>query len=393
MSLMEFPSIITLFHIKLVSSLVFLSIFTTTLNPIIAAKDCVFPAIFSLGASNADTGGMAAAAFSLPNSPNGETYFHRPSGRFSDGRIILDFIAESFGIPYLSPYLDSLGSNFSRGANFATFGSTIKPQQNIFLKNLLSPFNLGVQYTQFNGFKPKTQLIRNQGGTFASLMPKEEYFTEALYTFDIGQNDLMAGIFSKTVPLITASIPDLVMTFKLNIKNLYNLGARSFWIHNTGPIGCLPLILTNFPLAIKDASGCVKEYNEVAQDFNRHLKDALAKLREDLPLAAITYVDVYTPKYNLFSDPKKYGFELPHVTCCGYGGKYNFNDVARCGATMKVMNKDILVGSCKTPSTRVVWDGIHYTEAANKVIFDQISSGNFTDPPIPLKMACNRNLA
>lgn len=49
-------------------------------------------------------------------------------------------------------------------------------------------------------------------------MPKEEYFTEALYTFDIGQNDLMAGIFSKTVPLITASIPDLVMTFKLNIK-------------------------------------------------------------------------------------------------------------------------------------------------------------------------------
>ncbi|KAL5149756.1 Esterase [Glycine soja] len=313
-----------------------------------------------LGASNADTGGMAAAAFSLPNSPNGETYFHRPSGRFSDGRIILDFIAESFGIPYLSPYLDSLGSNFSRGANFATFGSTIKPQQNIFLKNLLSPFNLGVQYTQFNGFKPKTQLIRNQGGTFASLMPKEEYFTEALYTFDIGQNDLMAGIFSKTVPLITASIPDLVMTFKLNIK---------------------------------DASGCVKEYNEVAQDFNRHLKDALAKLREDLPLAAITYVDVYTPKYNLFSDPKKYGFELPHVTCCGYGGKYNFNDVARCGATMKVMNKDILVGSCKTPSTRVVWDGIHYTEAANKVIFDQISSGNFTDPPIPLKMACNRNLA
>ncbi|KAG4969924.1 hypothetical protein JHK82_035619 [Glycine max] len=355
MSLMEFPSIITLFHIKLVSSLVFLSIFTTTLNPIIAAKDCVFPAIFSLGASNADTGGMAAAAFSLPNSPNGETYFHRPSGRFSDGRIILDFIAESFGIPYLSPYLDSLGSNFSRGANFATFGSTIKPQQNIFLKNLLSPFNLGVQYTQFNGFKPKTQLIRNQGGTFASLMPKEEYFTEALYTFDIGQNDLMAGIFR--------------------------------------PIGCLPLILTNFPLAIKDASGCVKEYNEVAQDFNRHLKDALAKLREDLPLAAITYVDVYTPKYNLFSDPKKYGFELPHVTCCGYGGKYNFNDVARCGATMKVMNKDILVGSCKTPSTRVVWDGIHYTEAANKVIFDQISSGNFTDPPIPLKMACNRNLA
>ena len=112
MSLMEFPSIITLFHIKLVSSLVFLSIFTTTLNPIIAAKDCVFPAIFSLGASNADTGGMAAAAFSLPNSPNGETYFHRPSGRFSDGRIILDFIG-NIVFSFISIYLSNVSNEVS----------------------------------------------------------------------------------------------------------------------------------------------------------------------------------------------------------------------------------------------------------------------------------------
>uniref|UniRef100_A0A368UH71 Uncharacterized protein n=1 Tax=Glycine max TaxID=3847 RepID=A0A368UH71_SOYBN len=195
-------------------------------------------------------------------------------------------------------------------------------------------------------------------------MPKEEYFQEALYTFDIGQNDLTAG-FSGNMTLlqVNASIPDIIKSFTSNIKNIYNMGARSFWIHNTGPIGCLPLILANFPSAERDSYDCAKAYNEVAQSFNHNLKEALAQLR----------------------------FELPHVACCGYGGKYNFSSSVGCGGTIKVNGNDIFVGSCERPSVRVVWDGTHYTEAANKVVFDLISSGTFTDPPIPLKRTCQRN--
>jgi len=88
---------------------------------------------------------------------------------------------------------------------------------------------------------------------------------------------------------------------------MYNMGARSFWIHNTGPIGCVPLILANFQSAERDKYGCAKAYNEVAQSFNQKLKEALAHLRKDLPRAAITYVDIYSAKFSLFSNPKKYG--------------------------------------------------------------------------------------
>ncbi|TKY56152.1 Esterase protein [Spatholobus suberectus] len=389
MSLMEFPSI-TKFHIPLGSSLVVLSIAATILSPVMATKNCHFPAIFNFGASNSDTGGLAASLFAV-TSPYGETYFHRPAGRFSDGRIIIDFIARSFGLPFLSPYLDSLGTNFSRGANFATAGSTIRPLQGL-AQLRFSPFDLGVQYTQFKGFKPKTQFIRDQGGVFATLMPKEEYFPEALYTFDIGQNDLTAGFFGNmTLLQVNASVPDIIRSFTSNVMNIHNLGARSFWIYNTGPIGCLPLILANFLPAERDRYGCAKAYNEVAQNFNQNLKEALAQLRKDLPSAAITYVDVYSAKYSLFTNPKKYGFELPLVACCGYGGKYNFSNSVGCGGIIKVNGTDIFVGSCEKPSVRVIWDGTHYTEAANKVVFDLISSGAFTDPPIPLKMACHRN--
>ncbi|QCD99519.1 esterase-like [Vigna unguiculata] len=389
--IMEFCTLTKLFHNPLVSALALLCIATTSLNPATASKRCDFPAIFNFGASNADTGGLAASfPFAQPKSPNGDTFFHRPAGRFCDGRLIIDFMAQSFGLPFLSPYLDSMGSNFSRGANFASAGSTIRLQQAAG-QFRTSPFSLGLQYQQFERFKPNAKFIRGQGGVFAALMPKKEYFDEALYTFDIGQNDLTVGFLGNmTLQQVNASVPDIVSNFTSNIKNIYNLGARSFWIHNTGPIGCLPLILTNFESAERDMYGCAKAYNEVANSFNQNLKKALAHLRKDLPTAAITYVDIYSVKYSLFRDPKKYGFELPHVACCGYGGKYNFSNSVSCGGTTKVNDNDIFVGSCERPSVRVIWDGIHYTEAANKVVYDQISSGAFTDPPIPLNMACRR---
>ena len=56
-----------------------------------------------------------------------------------------------------------------------------------------------------------------------------------------------------------------------------------------------------------DKFGCAKPFNEVAQYFNRKLKEAVLELREELPKAAITYVDVYAVKYNLISNAQKYG--------------------------------------------------------------------------------------
>jgi len=66
---------------------------TSILNPIFASRICEFPAIFNLGDSNSDTG-THSAAFTALNSPNGDTYFHMPAGRFSDGRLIIDFIGK-----------------------------------------------------------------------------------------------------------------------------------------------------------------------------------------------------------------------------------------------------------------------------------------------------------
>lgn len=52
---------------------------------------CEFPAIYNFGDSNSDTGGISAAFYPMA-SPSGQTFFHQPAGRGSDGRLIIDFI-------------------------------------------------------------------------------------------------------------------------------------------------------------------------------------------------------------------------------------------------------------------------------------------------------------
>jgi hypothetical protein len=60
-----------------------------------------YSAIYSFGDSLADTGNLLAstAAGSKPqygNLPYGQTYFRKPTGRFSDGRLIVDYIGMFF---------------------------------------------------------------------------------------------------------------------------------------------------------------------------------------------------------------------------------------------------------------------------------------------------------
>ena len=68
-------------------------------NPTTALSKCSFPAIFNFGDSNSDTGGLSAAFGQAPP-PNGETFFHTPSGRYSDGRLVIDFIGTFISLSF-----------------------------------------------------------------------------------------------------------------------------------------------------------------------------------------------------------------------------------------------------------------------------------------------------
>ncbi|KAK9669346.1 hypothetical protein RND81_13G124900 [Saponaria officinalis] len=390
--------------------------------------ECDFPAIYNFGDSNSDTGGISAAFLPLPwpngqnflkkpsgrysddrlildlidiggiyvayqslSWPNGETSFKNSFGRYSDGRLIVDFFAEKLGIPYLSAYLNSLGANYSHGTNFATGGSTIRQPNETIFENGISPFSLDIQIAQYDQFKSRSKDLYGNP-MIRSMLPKEEVFSKALYTFDIGQNDL--GVAFRTMnndDQIRADIPNIIDQFSSAVQNLYKKGARFFWIHNTGPIGCIPDStgsITPQPGTL-DQYGCIKSQNDIANEFNKQLSDAVLKLGTELPKAALTYVDVYTAKYGLISQAANLGWEDPTKLCCGYLEK---DGRVWCGRKGLVNNGSVVYGgACSQPERYVSWDGIHYTEAANHWFANLIINGSLSDPPNPITYACYRD--
>ncbi|XP_028109966.1 GDSL esterase/lipase At3g48460-like [Camellia sinensis] len=88
--------------------------------------------MYAFGDSYIDTGNTGSTSgpsgFSyVSNLPYGCTYFHHSTNRYSDGRLVIDLIAQSLSLPYLPPYIYLINSNQKpslMGVNFAVVGST-----------------------------------------------------------------------------------------------------------------------------------------------------------------------------------------------------------------------------------------------------------------------------
>ncbi|KAJ9547575.1 hypothetical protein OSB04_020118 [Centaurea solstitialis] len=317
--------------------------------------------LINFGDSNSDTGGVLAGAGLPIGLPHGITFFHRGTGRLGDGRLILDFFCEHLKLSYLSPYLDSLAPNFTSGVNFAVAGAMTLPQ--------FVPFQLDVQVRQFVRFKNRSLELLSLGGSGNFI--NQDGFHRALYMIDIGQNDLLVALYASnlTYAPVAAKIPSFIAEIKLAIQNLYESGGRKFWIHNTGPLGCAPkeLALHVHNETDVDSVGCFRVHNDLAKLFNKGLRRMCKELKQALKHVTIVYVDIYTIKYNLFATPSKYGFVQPFKACCGSGGPpNNYNVKATCGQPGYEI--------CNNVTSAIVWDGVHYTEAANRVVADTILS-------------------
>lgn len=351
-------------------------------------KQCAFKAIFNFGDSNTDTGGFWAA-FPAQAPPHGMTYFNKPVGRATDGRVVVDFLAQALDLPFLSPYLQSIGSDYKHGANFATLASTVRlPQTSLFVTGL-SPFSLEIQLRQMKEFKVKVDELPRKG---KSNLPSPNIFGKSLYTFYIGQNDFTGNLARLGISGVKEFLPQVVSQIASTIREIYALGGRTFWVLNLAPIGCYPAFLVQLPHNTSDIDqfGCLISYNNAVVDYNNMLKAALAKTRKDLADANVVYVDTHTVLLELFQHPTSHGLRYGTKACCGYGGGlYNYNQQVFCGNTKQVNGKKVTAKACKDPQNYVSWDGVHATDAANKLTAYAILNGSYFDPPFPLHKYCD----
>lgn len=72
----------------------------------------------------------------------------------------MSLAVDEAGLPFLNPYLDSVGApNFQKGCNFATGGGTILPAN----AASTDPFSFGVQVYQFIRFKARVLQLLAKG--------------------------------------------------------------------------------------------------------------------------------------------------------------------------------------------------------------------------------------
>ncbi|KAI3499520.1 hypothetical protein L1887_35321 [Cichorium endivia] len=335
-----------------------------------------FKKIYAFGDSYTDTGNTASAsgptAFTyVSNLPYGRTFFHHPTNRYSDGRLVIDFLAESLSLPYLPPYRNRKADT-SFGVNYAVAGSTAIPHE-FFVKNNLTlniqPQSLQTELAWFN------KDLEGQKCKSAKSTPKEckAVFDDALiWVGEIGANDYAYTVGSSVQ---SKTIQDLsIRSVNGFLETLLSKGAKYMVVQGLPTTGCLTLSMSLAPESDRDDMGCVGSLNKQSYDHNTILQTKIQDLRKKYPKAVIIYADFWNAYRTVIKNAPKLGFKELYKVCCGSSGApYDFDISVTCGSQSS--------SSCQEPSRYINWDGVHLTEAMYKVVFELLTKEGFTHPP------------
>ncbi|XP_061366013.1 GDSL esterase/lipase At5g63170-like [Gastrolobium bilobum] len=319
------------------------------------AVDGAIPALFAFGDSILDTGNNNnLATLSKCNfPPYGRDFFGaRPTGRWSNGRVPSDLIAEALGIKqtlpaYLNPFLSS--QELATGVCFASGGSGLDTMTTTLQVGVLS------MSAQMQLFKDYIRRLRSLVG-----YQRAAYIiSNGLYLISAGNNDIAITYTVSPRRLMLFNLyADLLVGWHSNfVKELYQLGARHVWVLSTLPLGCLPGARNSVGGPLKF---CVDIVNGQAQIYNVKLASAMASIRTRVPNFDLQFVDVYTPLLNIIRNPLAAGFVNAATGCCGTG-------------TLEMAELcNIFIGSCPIPSAYVFWDAGHPTQRTYQLIVASI---------------------
>ncbi|XP_051209169.1 acetylajmalan esterase [Lolium perenne] len=341
-----------------------------------AAPACSVDAIYSFGDSIADTGnllreGPVGFFSSIGSFPYGQTY-EKPTGRCSDGLLIIDYLAMALKLPLINPYLDKT-ADFSSGVNFAVAGATALDRTYLLQKAIIMPPGNMPLSSQLDWFKA------HLNATCPSQEDCAKKLGGALFLVgEIGGNDYNYAFFQKrSIEAVKAYVPQVVKSIMDFTKEVIKLGATQIIIPGNFPIGCSPSYLSLFSVAGSadhDERGCLTSYNSFAAYHNEQLQEAIDNLRKTNADISIVYADYYSAFLHLLDHASVLGFNEGSLlkACCGSSGEYNFNMDLMCGGLGS--------STCADPAQHVSWDGIHLTQQAYRAMALSLLMEGFAQP-------------
>ncbi|KAL3845378.1 hypothetical protein ACJIZ3_002781 [Penstemon smallii] len=322
---------------------------------------CPFDFLYHMGDGVFDNGNAIAIhpfgpRLPAASLPYGITFPGKPTGRWCDGLLDIDVGATAMGFPVLTPYLGGNASS-SNAIIFAVAGSPVLDRR--FFMEIgvrIPPYaqSLGIQMSWFK---------RHIHSICTTKEDCADKVADSLFLFgDVEANDITFPLLQgKSIQEVRKYAKAVTRALISAAREVIGMGATRVILPGNVPIGCYPFILTELSSkrpADYDSLGCLQKVNDLIVYKNNDLQNSIANLRIEFPNTTIFYANFYDAFQTLLqevtSGPNK---SVALKSCCGAGGKYNYDSSRFCGSRKASL--------CSDPNQYIYWDGIHLTQAAN----------------------------
>ncbi|XP_057766207.1 GDSL esterase/lipase At1g29670-like [Salvia miltiorrhiza] len=296
-----------------------------------------FPCLFIFGDSFVDNGNnnYLHPSFRVNYLPYGIDFPAGPTGRFTNGRNIADFIAKMLGFKnFIPPFANGTTDDILRGLNYASGGSGILNETG----SQYGVTNLSDQISNHEITISRIQkLLEEQSAT-------KKHLSSCLYYVGIGSKDYLLNYLPQLATIYTPNhfAALLITQYSNHLQRLYENGARKVAVVGVDKIGCTPFLIRTY--GSPNSSSCIESINNILQIFNQQLKLLINDLNHDYPKAKFVYTR-YTP----FSASTR-DIKIVSEACC----------------KERTLLPLCLEGSvpCSSRDEYRFWDGVHPTEAA-----------------------------
>ncbi|MCD7470267.1 hypothetical protein HAX54_009991 [Datura stramonium] len=293
--------------------------------------------------------------------PYGVDYVRGPTGRFTNGKNVIDLLGEHLNLPPIPTFKDpsTKANMILHGVNFASGGSGILDETGAVSGEVMS----------------MNEQIRNLENVTLPELEKQlgcqrnEALSNYLFVVGTGGNDFSLNYFlnfPQNNVTLSGFISKLLTGLSQQLQRLYELGGRKFVVTSLYPNGCSPMVRARVPIPVP-ASICIHIVNIPLGLYNTNLRRLLDSMMQKMPDSKFVFIDVFNIINAIIRTPSQYGFDNTKDPCCEV-------------TTIKEGGNETLCkkgGQACPNRNKFVWfDGLHPTEAVNIVLANKAFSSD-----------------